>query len=451
MVITGPNTGGKTVTIKTIGLLAAMAQAGIPIPAGEETVLPIFDNIFADIGDEQSIEQTLSTFNWHMNNIVRFVKDTTAKSLVLVDELGTSTDPAEGSALARAVLLYFLARGVMTVATTHFSELKAFAHMTPGIENASLDFDPVSFAPTFHLTVGIPGGSNAIATASRLGLPPEIIASARGMLTGGAIELENLISSLMEEKQKTDAIRSELEAKLAETEKEKKELDSEIAEFSREERRLMQQTRDMLVTQTAELQRQIKETAVDLKRAKSLEDIEQAKKSLAAIQRNLKSAAFGGTAPKIHAKFAPERIKIGDTVWVMDTNLKGKVTAIGRQVEVQVGNSRVKVSPDNLAKVEAPLKEVSPSVASITTGAASRVRPELDLRGKRADEVETELDRYLNDASLAGLSQVRIIHGIATGVVRQIARDFLATHPLVKSSHPGGRNDGGDGVTIALF
>ena len=213
----------------------------------------------------------------------------------------------------------------------------------------------------------------------------------------------------------------------------------------------MQQTRDALVQKTAELQRQIKETAADLKRAKSLEDIERAKNSLAGIQQSLKSDAFGGTKPKVRANFTPERIEVGDTVWVMDTNLKGKVTAIGKQVEVQVGNSRVRVSPDNLAKVETPLKEVSHSVATITTGAASRVRPELDLRGKRADEVEADLDHYLNDASLAGLSQVRIIHGIATGVVRQIARDFLATHPLVKSFHPGGRSDGGDGVTIAVL
>jgi DNA mismatch repair protein MutS2 len=200
LVITGPNTGGKTVTLKTIGLLAMMAQAGIPIPAGEETVVPVFDGIFADVGDEQSIEQTLSTFNWHMNNLVRFVKGTTKRSLVLVDELGTSTDPAEGSALARAILLYFLSMGVMAVATTHFAELKVFAHTTPGIENASLDFDPVTFAPTYHLTVGVPGGSNALATAERLGLSPEIIASARSMLSAGSVELEQLITSMMAEK-----------------------------------------------------------------------------------------------------------------------------------------------------------------------------------------------------------------------------------------------------------
>jgi DNA mismatch repair protein MutS2 len=414
LVITGPNTGGKTVTLKTIGLLAMMAQAGIPIPAGEETVVPVFDGIFADVGDEQSIEQTLSTFNWHMNNLVRFVKGTTKRSLVLVDELGTSTDPAEGSALARAILLYFLSMGVMAVATTHFAELKVFAHTTPGIENASLDFDPVTFAPTYHLTVGVPGGSNALATAERLGLSPEIIASARSMLSAGSVELEQLITSMMAEKKKAEEIRLELEQKLDETDRAKKELDAELTEFAREEQHILRETRDKLVEKTAELQREIKEASADLKRAKSLEDIERAKKSLANVQTRLKSGDFGGTKAPTRANYTPERIEVGDTVWVLDTDIRGTVTAIGRQVEVQVGNSKVKVSADSLAKVAAPLKEASPSVATITTGAMSRVRAEIDLRGKRADEVEAELDRYLNDASLASLSQVRIIHGIAT-------------------------------------
>jgi DNA mismatch repair protein MutS2 len=199
LIITGPNTGGKTVTLKTIGLLSLMAQAGMPIPAAPESRLPLFDGIFADIGDEQSIEQTLSTFSWHMGNIVRIINSATGKSLVLLDELGTSTDPAEGSALARAILRYFLARSTLTVATTHYSDLKAFAHTTPGLQNASLEFDPATLSPTYHLSVGIPGGSNAMATAARLGIPPEIIRDARGMLTGSSQELETLLANLMAE------------------------------------------------------------------------------------------------------------------------------------------------------------------------------------------------------------------------------------------------------------
>ena len=185
LVITGPNTGGKTVALKTIGLLTLMAQAGMPIPASEESSIPIFDGVFSDIGDEQSIEQTLSTFSSHMGNIVRIIGASTEKSLVLLDELGTSTDPNEGAALARAILLHFLSRKTIAVATTHYSDLKIFAHTTPGLRNASLDFNPVTLAPTYHLTMGIPGGSNALAIASQLGLPPEIVSKAREMLTKG--------------------------------------------------------------------------------------------------------------------------------------------------------------------------------------------------------------------------------------------------------------------------
>lgn len=202
LLVTGPNTGGKTVAAKSIGLLTLMTQSGIPIPASAESVIPVFDSVFSDIGDEQSIEQTLSTFSWHMGNIIRIVNEATENSLILLDELGTSTDPAEGSALARAILRYFLSRGMLTVATTHYGDLKVFAHMTPGMQNASLDFDPVTLMPTYHLTIGIPGGSNALATASRLGLPLEIIDDARQMLSGGSQELETLLAHIMEEKRR---------------------------------------------------------------------------------------------------------------------------------------------------------------------------------------------------------------------------------------------------------
>ncbi|MCD5413116.1 MAG: endonuclease MutS2, partial [Dehalococcoidia bacterium] len=190
LIITGPNTGGKTVALKTIGLLTLMAQSGMPIPASEESCIPIFDNVFADIGDEQSIEQTLSTFSWHIGNMVRIIETSTRRSLVLLDELGTSTDPNEGAALARAILLHFQSKRTSVVATTHYSDLKVFAHTTPGMQNASLEFDPVTLAPTYHLTVGIPGGSNALAIASQLGLSSEIVASAREMLTRGTAEIE---------------------------------------------------------------------------------------------------------------------------------------------------------------------------------------------------------------------------------------------------------------------
>ncbi|MDD5191471.1 MAG: hypothetical protein PHE50_10620, partial [Dehalococcoidales bacterium] len=224
LVITGPNTGGKTVALKTIGLLSMMALAGLPIPASEETQIPVFDNIYVDIGDEQSIEQTLSTFSWHISNITHITRSLSGKSLVLLDELGTSTDPAEGSALARAILMYFLSRNAMAVATTHLGDLKAFAYATPGLQNASLDFDPSNFTPTFHLTVGIPGGSNAISTAARLGLDPEIIAHAQGMMSVGAREVENLITNLTAERDRTQALRKQLEKEVDEAARQEKAL-----------------------------------------------------------------------------------------------------------------------------------------------------------------------------------------------------------------------------------
>ena len=277
LIITGPNTGGKTVTLKTIGLLSVMAQAGIPVPAAAESRLPIFDGVFADIGDEQSIEQTLSTFSWHMGNVVRIIQNATGKSLVLLDELGTSTDPAEGSALARAILRYFLARGTLTVATTHYSDLKAFAHATLGLENASLEFEPKTLAPTYRLTVGIPGGSNAMATAARLGIPEEIINDARGMLTGSSQELETLLANLMTEKQKVSALQKELAEERDEFTRRNAELDKELNKLKTEERKAIQDARDAVVREAAELHKEIRQAAADLRKAKSATSVEKAR------------------------------------------------------------------------------------------------------------------------------------------------------------------------------
>ncbi|MFH1640001.1 MAG: endonuclease MutS2 [Chloroflexota bacterium] len=451
LVITGPNTGGKTVTLKTIGLLCLMAQSGIPVTAGEESILPVFDNIFADIGDEQSIEQTLSTFSWHVSNINRIIRNTTERSLVLLDELGTSTDPAEGAALARGILLYFLSRGITTVATTHFSELKVFAHTTPGIENASLDFDPATFAPTYHLTVGVPGGSNALAIAARLSLPREIIESARGMLSHGTEELEKLLFSLMAEKQKVAAVRAELERTQDEVKKQKNKLETRLNELKEQEQRLIRETRDRLVAKTAELQKEIRRTLSALKRAKALEDIAEAKKTLTMVRHELGQDVWSsGAGRPADGQEQTDLIAVGDSVWVLDTNLKGTVKSIsakGRQLEIQAGATSIKIGRESVVKITAPSQKVTPDVV-ISAAPSAHIGLELDLRGKRAGEVEAELDHYLNDAALAGLGQVCIVHGVGTGAVRQVVRDFLNGHALVRSFRPGGQKEGGDGVTV---
>ena len=454
LVITGPNTGGKTVALKTIGLLSVMALAGLPIPAQAESRIPLFDGVYADIGDEQSIEQTLSTFSWHIGNIVHIINNATAKSLVLLDELGTNTDPGEGSALGRAILLHFLSRKTTTVATTHYTELKALAHATEGMENAALDVDPVTMTPTYHLTVGIPGGSNALATASRLGLLAEIVARARDMLSQGAQEIEALLTYLATEQRNTESLRHSLEKELNEAEQRNAELKTKLHQLEEDRRRIVKETRDRIVREAAELQMKIRETAAELRKEKSRERIEQAKKALAEAQEQLDAGVWQARPAveidETEAEAGP--ISVGDTVWLKEVGVPATVLSVSEErglVEVFAGKVKMTLRLDSVEKRK-------PSTDAVKTGGAvikrrlskSRVPLELDLRGKRADEVEPALDDYLNEASLCSLSQVRIIHGIGTGTVRQIVRDILASHPLVTSFRSGEQGEGGDGVTI---
>jgi DNA mismatch repair protein MutS2 len=454
LVVTGPNMGGKTVALKTIGLLSLMTQAGLPIPASAESIVPVFDDIFADIGDEQSIEQTLSTFSWHMGNIVRIINRATKMSLVLLDELGTSTDPAEGSALARSILLYLLSRHIMTVATTHYDDIKAFAHATRGLENASLDFDPVTRMPTYHLTVGIPGGSNALAIAAHLGLPADIISRAREMLSKGRQELETLLADLAGERQRLLAIRQQLEKERGAAERRNLELEDRLKSLRAEERQILQETRDRVVLEAADLQKEIRQAMAELRREKTREGIEHARKSLAEMQERLKSGVWQRkTEGNATGETADESvINIGDTVLLKEANLPATVLSVSKetgQIEVQAGRAKLTLSLDGVEKVTASPGKTRPVLTPVTREISHGAVPrELDLRGKRADEIEPMLDSYLNRASLASLSEVRIIHGLGTGTVRQIVRELLASHSLVKSFRPGERGEGGDGATV---
>ena len=446
LIITGPNTGGKTVALKTIGLFSLMAQAGIPTPASPETCLPVFDSVFADIGDEQSIEQTLSSFSWHVGNIVRIIQKATPGSLVLLDELGTSTDPAEGSALARAVLLYFLEKRVLTVATTHYGDLKAFAHATPGVQNASFDFDPATLAPTYHLTLGLPGGSNALATATRLGVPSGIIDHARDLLSKGTLELESLLSDLMAEKQKTGEVRVALENERKEMDQQSAELKNRLERVKEEEKRTVQEARDRVVAEAAELHRQIRQASSELRREMTRERLERARKALDGVQEQLSNEVWTPDTGEVEEG---KSIAAGDRVYLRDIGLQASVLSVdeeAREVEVQAGQLKLRIGLENVEKTA----ETKPARAKggTVTAATKVISTELDLRGKRADEVEVALDIYLNDAALANLSEVRIIHGIGTGTVRQIVRDFLAAHPLVKSFRTGKHDEGGDGATV---
>ncbi len=450
LVITGPNTGGKTVALKTAGLLAIMAQSGLPIPAAHESCLPVFDNIYADIGDEQSIEQTLSTFSWHMGNIVHILKESTTNSLVLLDELGTATDPSEGSALAQAILLHFVNQGTLVIATTHFSELKAFAHATHGLRNASLDFDPVTLSPTYHLTVGVPGGSNALSIASQLGIPDQIIQSARQRLSKNALEIEALLDDLNASRQKLKETQNSIQNDKEAAEKLRRELEIERDKLKESEQNILHDIRSRLVHDGDELQREIRDAMNELKKSKTQEKLEQAQKALNTMREQLKSKKWQ-PAQISHEEQAAAAFAVGQKVRLSGMGLQGIVVSAADSsgvLEVQIGSTKIKMSPENLEKAKTspqPPVYMGPGSSSLPRRVASL---ELDLRGRRADQVEYELQAYLNDASMANLAQVRIIHGVATGTVRQIVRAFLTKHPLVQSFSPGKKEEGGEGVTI---
>lgn len=446
LIITGPNTGGKTVALKTIGLLTVMAQAGLPVPADEQSTIPVFDNVFADIGDQQSIEQTLSTFSWHMGNIIGIIDDSTPSSLVLLDELGISTDPDEGSALARAILLRFLDKETLVVATTHYSDLKVFAHGTKGMKNASMDFDPVTLAPTYHMTAGVPGGSNALSIAAHLGLPAEIIEQARGMMSQHSRRMEDVLADLLSERQRYQALADEVEEEKNRARALRVEMETRETALREQERTVVKEARERLMQEAAGLQRAIHQAEVELRKEKKRSSIERGKKAVAAVYDRLEQEKW---RPEPSGESAGE-LRPGDRVRVPDNDLEGVVSALmgDKQLEIRVGNTSLIVARERVVKLGEAAEETSyPARISMPARPAGSI--ELDLRGRRADEVEGELDKYLNDAFLAGYSSVRIIHGYATGTLRKVVREQLSTHRLAKSFRAGVKEEGGDGVTVA--
>ena len=456
LVVTGPNTGGKTVLLKTVGLLAAMAQSGLPIPVAEGTVLPVFDQLFADIGDEQSIEQTLSTFSWHIGNLVRIVSNATDRSLVLLDEPGSATDPAEGSALARSLLQHFLDTGALTLAATHYTDVKVFAHATPGLQNASLEFEPVTRRPTYRLQMGFPGVSNALATAERLGLPEHLVETARQMMPKAERDLSELLSDLEAEQRSIDDLKSSLSDEIAVVENLRTSLESELARLQTEDREAAREARDSVAREAAALHRQIRDVSSELKRARNKEQLERARTTLGVVQEKLRSEALEVPAPppaEGHDNVTvDDDIRPGDIVRVRGTSTDARVVSVSEksfQVEVQCGSVRLWLGVDSVDKVAGTVHRDEGSVSVKLKKLDRAVPQELDLRGKRADEIEPALDSYFNAATMAHLQSVRIIHGFGTGTVRNIVREYLSSHRLVSSFRPGEKGEGGDGVTIA--
>ena len=455
IIVTGPNTGGKTVSLKTIGLLSLMAMSGLFIPSEDGSQMCVFDAIYADIGDEQSIEQSLSTFSSHMTNIIRILQQMTEKSLVLLDELGAGTDPAEGSALAISILEHIHAKGCRMIATTHYSELKAYAYDRKGVINASMEFDVQTLSPTYRLLVGVPGRSNAFAIAERLGLSNEIIEHARGNVKEEDMRVESMIASLEENRLSAEAervsaeqLRRELEAlrKQQETERERfdAQRDKMIAKAEEEAREVVNKARREAETIITDLRKLAMEEGASVKEHK-----------LIAARRQLDEAepAHRTQAPKRAKAKQARPIQAGDEVMVYSLNQRGHVVEMaGTEAVVQLGIMKMKVSLNDLEMVQAaaPAKaQQQRHVTSVKRTRDDNVRTELDLRGANLEEALMEVDRFIDEAFLSNLGQIYIIHGKGTGILRTGIQEYLRKHRHVKSYRLGNYGEGGTGVTVA--
>ncbi|ARA99792.1 endonuclease MutS2 [Geobacillus thermodenitrificans] len=450
IVITGPNTGGKTVTLKTVGLLTIMAQAGLFIPAADGSEAAVFRSVFADIGDEQSIEQSLSTFSSHMVNIVDILRHVDEESLVLFDELGAGTDPQEGAALAIAILDEVHGRGARTVATTHYPELKAYGYNRPGVVNASVEFDTETLRPTYKLLIGIPGRSNAFDISRRLGLDERIIERAKVQVSAESHSVENMIASLERSKKQAEedearahSAREEAERLRAEWEQKLEELEDKKAEQLAE---AAQKATDIIRAAEREAERIINE----LRRLKKEKQAEVKEHELIAAKQRL-AAAVPVVEKRKKTKKATARhaFQPGDEVKVTSLNQKGYLLEKVSEDEwqVQLGILKMKIHERDLEYIgSAPAKEVTP-IATVK-GKDAHVSLELDLRGERYEDALVRLEKYIDDAVLAGYPRVSIIHGKGTGALRQGVQQFLKQHRAVKSFRFGAANEGGTGVTV---
>ncbi|ATO39075.1 endonuclease MutS2 [Geobacillus thermodenitrificans] len=450
IVITGPNTGGKTVTLKTVGLLTIMAQAGLFIPAADGSEAAVFRSVFADIGDEQSIEQSLSTFSSHMVNIVDILRHVDEESLVLFDELGAGTDPQEGAALAIAILDEVHGRGARTVATTHYPELKAYGYNRPGVVNASVEFDTETLRPTYKLLIGIPGRSNAFDISRRLGLDERIIERAKVQVSAESHSVENMIASLERSKKQAEedearahSAREEAERLRAEWEQKLEELEDKKAEQLAE---AAQKATDIIRAAEREAERIINE----LRRLQKEKQAEVKEHELIAAKQRL-AAAVPVVEKRKKTKKATARhaFQSGDEVKVTSLNQKGYLLEKVSEDEwqVQLGILKMKIHERDLEYIgSAPAKEVTP-IATVK-GKDAHVSLELDLRGERYEDALVRLEKYIDDAVLAGYPRVSIIHGKGTGALRQGVQQFLKQHRAVKSFRFGAANEGGTGVTV---
>ena len=452
LVITGPNTGGKTVALKTVGLLTLMTQTGLHIPAAANSTVAIFKKIFADIGDEQSIEQSLSTFSSHMHRIREFLAESDDSTLVLMDELGVGTDPEEGAALGISILEKLQQKNAITIATTHYSQLKSYAYTTDRVENASVEFDLETLKPTYKLIMGVPGGSNAFEIALRLGIPQEIIDRARTLLSEEEIKVEDIINELNQERNRYQKLRQEMEEyrnrekelkekyeKMIEEQQEKhdkemktarEEAEAIVEETKKEARRIISDLKQKDYTQRSEVDRAQTSANQELKELSQILETENEKE-----RENVSAADF----------------EVGDQVRVRSIGRKGEITALDqdkKEAQIQAGIMQVTASLADLVKVDIPEDNEEKQLKNYRVQKSQHVSPKLDLRGERYEAAQYKVDKYLDDAFLAGLNEVEIVHGKGTGALRQAVEEVLEKNSHVEDYRLGRQKEGGMGVTI---
>ena len=463
VVITGPNTGGKTVTLKTVGLLALMAQSGLHIPAQSGSALSIFADIFADIGDEQSIEQSLSTFSGHITNIVRILGQAGPGTLVLLDELGAGTDPQEGAALARALLSDLVQKRVPCLVATHYPELKSFAHGTPGVVNASMEFDLQTLRPTYHLTLGLPGRSNALLIAERLGLPERILLEARGQLNPEDLRAENLLEEIHQQRDLARQARSAAEKSRGDAERLRSELLQQREQIEDERLKILEKTRREAEKEVEALRREMEDLRRQLNRARQpLEALKPLQRKLTDLEDSVQKPVERQTVAEAVTSRQP--LRIGEKVRLRALQMDGVVTGVSESdVEVQLGALRLRTRLSDIQRggetPPAPPRPTAGRGAARPPAAPSSGRVpapplpspgmELDLRGQRAEDALEMLQTYIDNAYMTGMPFVRIIHGKGTGRLRQVVREALQSSSYVARFETGQESEGGDGVTVA--
>ncbi len=459
LIVTGPNTGGKTVSLKTVGLFTLMGQAGLHIPAGDRSELGVFQQVYADIGDEQSIEQSLSTFSSHMTNIVSFLQDADEHSLVLFDELGAGTDPTEGAALAIAILSFLHRQNIRTMATTHYSELKVFALTTPGVENASCEFDVESLKPTYRLLIGIPGKSNAFAISGKLGLPDYIIEEARQHLTEQDVSFEDLLTNLEISKRTIEKERNDIETYKREVEALKTQAKQKQEKIEEQKERIIKEANEKAGSILREAKELADETMKNFrkfgKENVSAADMEKERERL---RQKMKETSSANSLPvqKQKKAYKPEDFKLGESVRVLSMNLNGTVSSLADSrgnLTVQMGILRSQVNITDLEIIDKTGSYTTPGMKRTSKGKLKMnkslsVRPEINLLGKTVDEAVSELDKYLDDALLSHLGTVRVVHGKGTGALRKGIHEYLRRQKHVSSYRLGEFGEGDAGVTI---